>query len=203
MSTGTQADVAGAVAAQLQELARLAERVATQHAAAIAELVDLVHGTLTRGNKLLFCGNGGSAADSQHLATEYVVRFRRSRQPFAAIALTTDTSLLTAAANDFGFDRIFELQVRALGTPGDLLFLHTTSGISANLLGAARAARDRGLITVGMLARDGGPLRDLVDHALVLPTELSARAQELHICIGHIICDLVEARLTVDKTGEV
>ena len=201
MSTGKQ-DGADAVAAQLRELGNLAERVATEHAVAIAELADLVHDTLTRGNKLLFCGNGGSAADSQHLATEYVVRFRRSRQPFAAIALTTDTSLLTAAANDFGFDRVFELQVRALGTPGDLLFLHSTSGVSANLLGAARAARDRGLFTVAMLARGGGPLRDLVDHALVVPTDLSARAQELHICIGHIVCDLVEARLTADSSRD-
>ena len=199
MTTSQQgSDDSRAVAEQLRELAGLAERVAGEHSVQIAELAGLVYGTLTSGGKLLFCGNGGSAADSQHLATEYVVRFRRNRQPFAAISLTTDTSLLTAASNDYGFDRVFELQVRAHGRAGDVLFLHSTSGVSANLLAAARAASELGIVTVALLARGGGPLRDLVDRSIVVPTDLSARAQEIHICIGHIVCDLVEARLAVE-----
>ena len=185
---------------QLGEIAALA-RAAEAFADDVAALADLVTGTLRAGNKLMFCGNGGSAADAQHLATEYVVRFRRARNPLAAIALTTDTSLLTAASNDLGFERVFEVQVRALGAKGDLLFLSSTSGESPNLLAAARAARAAGIGTIGLLARGGGPLRDLVDHALVLPTDLSARAQELQLAIGHIVCDLVEARLAGDAPG--
>jgi len=154
---------------------------------------------LQSGNKLLFCGNGGSAADAQHLATEYVVRFKRNRAPVAALALTTDTSLLTAAANDFGFEHVFARQVEALGRSGDVLFLHSTSGESENLMAAARAARGAGVRTVALLARDGGRLRSIVDHALVLPTDNGARAQELQLAIGHLICDLVEAGLPTER----
>jgi D-sedoheptulose 7-phosphate isomerase len=144
----------------------------------------------------MFCGNGGSAADAQHLATEYVVRFRHDRRPLAALALTTDTSLLTAAANDLGFEQVFARQVAALAAPGDVLILHSTSGVSANLLAAARTARERGITTIALLARGGGPLAKMVDHPFVLPTDDSAHAQELHLAIGHAICDRVEARLT-------
>ena len=180
---------------QLQALAALAEAVATEMAGEIAETAELTAMALAEGGKLLFCGNGGSAADAQHLATEYVVRFRENRDPLPAIALTTDTSLLTAAANDLGFEQVFARQVRALGRPGDLLFLHSTSGQSPNLLRAAEAARDVGVTTVAMLARGGGELASVVDHALVLPTDEGARAQEVHLTIGHIICGLVEERL--------
>jgi D-sedoheptulose 7-phosphate isomerase len=180
---------------QLQELAQLAQQVAREQSEAIAELARLVSATVQAGNKLLFCGNGGSAADAQHLATEYVVRFRRNRAPAPALALTTDTSLLTAAANDFGFELVFARQIEALGREGDLLFLHSTSGESENLIAAAYAARAVGVRTVALLARGGGRLRSLVDHALVLPTENGARAQELQLAIGHLICDLVESGL--------
>ena len=149
---------------------------------------------LLADRKILACGNGGSAADAQHLATEYVVRFRRDRRAFAALALTTDSSLLTAASNDLGFACVFARQIEALGRAGDLLFLHTTSGESDNLVEAAAAARARGLVTVGMLARGGGRLRELVDHAVVIPTDDSAHAQELHLALGHAICDIVDAR---------
>lgn len=159
----------------------------------IARVAALTAETLRAGGKLLFCGNGGSAADAQHLATEYVVRFRRNRAPLAAVALTTDTSLLTAAGNDFGFDAIFERQVRALGRPGDVLFLHSTSGESENLLKAAIAARELGIRTVAMLARGGGRLAGLVDTPVIVPTDNGAHAQELHLAIGHAICDLVES----------
>jgi len=183
------------VAAHLEGLSDLAARVAREMAGQIAEVAELVLQTLTSGRKLLFCGNGGSAADAQHLATEYVVRFRRNRAPLPAIALTTDTSLLTAASNDFGFDRVFAVQVQALGMPGDVLFLHSTSGESPNLLEAAKAARAAGVKTVALLARGGGRLKELVDIPLVLPTDNGANAQELHLAIGHAICEIVESRI--------
>ncbi|MGH7501316.1 MAG: D-sedoheptulose-7-phosphate isomerase [Longimicrobiales bacterium] len=184
-----------AVAGHLRGLARLAEQVAAEQAEAIARIAALVVATFENGGKLLFCGNGGSAADAQHLATEYIVRFRADRRGLPAIALTTDTSLLTAAANDYGFARVFSRQVAALGARGDLLFLHSTSGESANLVEAAVEARARGVTTVALLARGGGVLRNVVDHALVLPTDDGAHAQELHLAIGHAICDRVETWL--------
>jgi D-sedoheptulose 7-phosphate isomerase len=184
-----------AVSKHLLGLAALAERVALEMAGAVAEIADEIVATFERGGKLMFCGNGGSAADAQHLATEYVVRFRRDRRPLAAIALTTDTSLLTAAANDLGFEQVFARQVEALGVAGDLLILHSTSGVSPNLIAAARAARARDVGTVAFLARGGGPLAAEVERAVVLPTDEGAHAQELQIALGHIVCELVEARL--------
>ena len=182
---------------QLMALSELAGTVASDMAGEIAEVAELTAGALADGKKLMFCGNGGSAADAQHLATEYVVRFQRDRRPLPALALTTDTSLLTAAANDLGFEQVFARQVEALGQSGDVLFLHSTSGQSPNLLRAAESARTREVVTVGVLARGGGMLADLVDHALILPTEDGARAQEIHLAIGHIICELAEGRLDV------
>ena len=182
---------ADSVRAHLRALATIAtatESLATE----VAEVVDEVIATLRGGGTLYFCGNGGSAADAQHLAAEYVVRFARTRPGLAAVALTVDTSILTAASNDFGFDEVFARQVEALGRPGDLLFLHSTSGRSPNLLRAAEAARAGGLRTVAFLARDGGPLRGHVDRALVIPTEITAHAQEIHIALGHVICDEVD-----------
>jgi D-sedoheptulose 7-phosphate isomerase len=189
---------AEAVTRHLQRLADAAQHSARELSGAAAAIALLVVRTLEAGNKLLFCGNGGSAADAQHLATEYVVRFRRTRRPFAALALTTDSSVLTAAANDLGFAHVFARQIEALGRAGDLLFLHTTSGESANLVEAAAAARAHGIVTVGMLARGGGRLRVLVDHAVIIPTDDSAHAQELHLALGHAICDIVDARLGGD-----
>lgn len=182
------------VAGHLKGLAALADRVADDMAGEVAEVAELVLQTLAAGRTLFFCGNGGSAADAQHLATEYVVRFRTDRQPLPAIALTTDTSLLTAAANDLGFESVFARQILALGRPGDLLFLHSTSGGSPNLLAAARAARERQVRSVAMLARGGGELRPVVDVAVVLPTEAGAHAQEVQLALGHAICGIVERR---------
>jgi D-sedoheptulose 7-phosphate isomerase len=184
------------VAAHFGALADASTRAAADLGKPVSEFAELVIAALDRGNKLMFCGNGGSAADAQHLATEYVVRFRRDRRPLPALALTTDTSLLTAAANDFGFEQIFARQVTAHGRPGDILFLHSTSGMSPNLLAAARAARDAGVITVGLLGRAGGPLRDLLDHALHMPTDTGAHAQELQLAVGHAICNIAEAHVT-------
>lgn len=177
---------------QLRALSELALAVGQECASDLEVVVTLVRDTLARGGRLFFCGNGGSAADAQHLAAEYVVRFRRSRKALPAMALTTDTSVLTAGANDFGFETVFARQVEALGREGDLLLLHSTSGNSENLLRAAEAARARGMGTVAFLARDGGRLREMVDRALVVPTDDTARAQELHLALGHVVCELVE-----------
>lgn len=178
--------------AGFEVLAELARKAAHDLAGATAEMASRVEETLRARGKVLFCGNGGSAAEAQHLAAEYVVRFSRERAPLAALALTTDASVLTAAANDHAFGSVFERQVRALGREGDLLVLLSTSGESENLLRAAAAARDGGVATVALLAKGGGRLADLVDLALIVPTDVTARAQEIHLAVGHVVCELVE-----------
>lgn len=180
------------VRANLRRLAELSVRVSDTLAEDVAGIAELTTGSLRAGHRLYFCGNGGSAADAQHLAAEYVIRFLRPRRGLPAVALTTDTSVLTAGGNDYGFRDVFRRQVEALGRPGDMLFLHSTSGESENLLAAADAAREQGMVTVGLLARGGGRLRERVDHALVVPTDVTAHAQEIHLAIGHAICDLVD-----------
>ena len=183
------------MAAGLRDLAATAERVATQLGPSLDRALAMVQATVSRGGTLLFCGNGGSAADAQHMATEYVVRYMRNRRAYPAIALTTDSSLLTATGNDFGFDYIFSRQVEALGRAGDLLIIHSTSGNSPNVLRAAEAARAKGIQVLAFSARDGGALMGLADHSVVIPTDRTDRAQELHLCIEHIICDIVERTL--------
>jgi len=189
------ADVSGHFARGLTELAEVASAVARDMGPQLARAHEMVRETVSRRGKLLFCGNGGSAADAQHMATEYVVRYTRNRAAYPAIALTTDTSLLTAAGNDFGFDSVFARQVEALAGPDDLLIIHSTSGESPNVLRAAEAARAKGVRVLAFSARDGGKLRALADHSVVIPTQRTDRAQELHLCIEHLICDLVEAEL--------
>ncbi|HVE33148.1 MAG TPA: SIS domain-containing protein [Gemmatimonadaceae bacterium] len=189
------ADVSGHFARGLTELAEIASAVARDMGPQLARAHDMVRETVSRRGKLLFCGNGGSAADAQHMATEYVVRYTRNRAAYPAIALTTDTSLLTAAGNDFGFDSVFARQVEALAGPDDLLIIHSTSGESPNVLRAAEAARAKGVRVLAFSARDGGKLRALADHSVIIPTQRTDRAQELHLCIEHLICDLVEAEL--------
>ena len=179
----------------LRDLAATAERVAVELGPDLERAHEMVRETVERGGTLFFCGNGGSAADAQHLATEYVVRYMRNRRAYPAIALTTDTSLLTAAGNDIGFEQVFARQVEALARPGDLLVIHSTSGNSPNVLRAAEAARARDVGVLAFSARDGGSLRGLADHSVVVPTTRTDRAQELHLCIEHIICDLVERTL--------
>ena len=179
----------------LRELAATATRTADALAPQIERAHRMVRDTVRRRGTLFFCGNGGSAADAQHLATEYVVRYMRDRKAYPAIALTTDSSLLTATGNDLGFDFVFSRQVEALARPGDLLVIHSTSGNSPNVLHAARAARERGIATLGFAARDGGALAREVDHIVIIPTDRTDRAQELHLCIEHAICEVVEAEL--------
>lgn len=179
----------------LQQLAALVGEVAATHADTIAAIAARYESTLRDGGTLFFAGNGGSAADAQHLATEYVVRYRAQRPALRAVALTTDSSLLTAAANDMGFDEVFARQIEALGRTGDLLVLHSTSGESPNVIRAAQAARARGMGVIALLGRSGGAVRDLADLALVVQAEDTARIQEMHLAIEHLICEWIEERL--------
>jgi D-sedoheptulose 7-phosphate isomerase len=179
------------IARQLRALSELAQSMSAQ-SATIQRIAERYVEVLKHGGTLFFAGNGGSAADAQHLATEYVVRYDAERRPFSALALTTDTSLLTAAGNDLGFGEVFARQVRALGRPGDLLVLHSTSGNSENLVRAAEAARQRQVGTVGFLGKGGGALRAAVQDALVVPSDVTSHIQEIHLAVQHIIVELVE-----------
>jgi D-sedoheptulose 7-phosphate isomerase len=181
--------------AGLRDLAELAQRVGEHLGPELDAALTMVRETVAVGGTIFFCGNGGSAADAQHMATEYVVRYVRDRRPYPAIALTTDTSLMTAAGNDLGFDQIFARQLYALARTGDLLIIHSTSGNSPNVLEAAKAAREKGVKVLAFSARDGGALRDLADRSVIIPTMRTDRAQELHMCIEHLICELVEREL--------
>ncbi|MGQ9898632.1 MAG: D-sedoheptulose-7-phosphate isomerase [Acidobacteriota bacterium] len=158
----------------------------------IAELATQLVATLRSDGRILLCGNGGSAADAQHLAAEFVGRFLCDRQPFPALALTTDTSVLTAVANDIGYSEVFARQVLALGRPGDLLIAISTSGNSPSILRAAEVARQHGLTVAGLTGRTGGKLRPLCDLCLCVPSEATPRIQEVHILVGHILCDIAE-----------
>lgn len=162
----------------------------------VAQVATRYTEVLRKGGTLYFCGNGGSAADAQHIAAEYVVRYAQNRKALAAIALTTDTSVLTAAGNDLGFERIFARQVEALCRPGDLLILHSTSGQSANLLAAVRAARTAGVATVAFLGKGGGALAELVDEAIVVPSDQTSMVQLIHMALQHLIVESVEAELS-------
>ena len=153
---------------------------------------------LCQGGKIMFCGNGGSAADSQHLAAELTGRFIKDRRPLAAIALNTDTSALTCIANDYAFEQVFARQLTALARSGDALVAISTSGNSANILRAAEAAKAAGVFTLGLLGRDGGQLLSVCDAAIVVNHSVTARIQEAHILIGHTLCGLIEAELGLD-----
>jgi D-sedoheptulose 7-phosphate isomerase len=167
-----------------------------QNGAALESAIELVAEALAAGRKLLLFGNGGSAADAQHLAAEFVGRFERERRPLPAIALTTDTSALTAIANDYGYDDVFARQVRALGAPGDVALAFSTSGRSASILRAVEACTDLGVKTIGLTGGDGGELAGMVDLCLsVSGSTLAARIQETHILVGHVLCELVDRRL--------
>lgn len=148
--------------------------------------------TLRTGGKILWCGNGGSAGDSQHLAAEIVGRFRRERRGLPSVALTTDTSILTAVANDYGYEAVFSRQVEALGVPGDLLVGISTSGNSPNIVAALQAAHSLGLGTVGFTGAGGGRLATLADHLFAVASKDTARIQEAHILAGHMLCDWIE-----------
>lgn len=161
----------------------------------IVAIAERVVETFRHSGKLLLCGNGGSAADAQHIAAEFVSRFRRERRGLPAIALTTDTSILTAIGNDYGYERVFARQVEALGRPGDVVIGISTSGISASVIAAMRAARDSGMTTIGFTGASGGTLVDHVDLCLCVPSHNTARIQEVHITVAHVVCEIVERAL--------
>lgn len=156
--------------------------------------------SLAQGGKILICGNGGSAADAQHFAAELTGRYKRERKGIAGIALSVDTSALTAIGNDYGFEYVFSRQVEALAKKGDVLFGISTSGNSANVLKAAASARERGCAIIGLSGRDGGKLNEICDINLVMPSSDTPRIQELHILIIHILCDIIE-RASMEKTA--
>lgn len=164
-------------------------------AEAVEAAADLVQRCFASGNKLLLCGNGGSAADCQHIAAEFVVRYVRRRKSLPAIALTTDTSILTAHPNDFSFDTVFSRQIESLGQAGDCLIAFSTSGNSPNILEAAKEARQAGLNVIGLTGQSGGQLAALVDCAICVPSSVTARIQEAHILIAHWWCETIEERL--------
>jgi D-sedoheptulose 7-phosphate isomerase len=157
--------------------------------------------TLRAGGKILWCGNGGSAGDSQHLAAELVGRFRRERRGLASIALTTDSSVLTSVANDYGFEAVFSRQIEALGAPGDLLVGISTSGNSRNVIAALETARSQGLVTVAFTGEGGGKLGPLADHLFAVASRETARIQEAHILAGHMLCDWIELDFTHAETA--
>lgn len=190
MSAASSAPVFAALDAHIDTVQRLREQEAS-----IATIGRKLAETLATGNKILLCGNGGSAADAQHVAAEIVGRFQRERRGLPALALTTDTSVLTSLSNDYGFEYVFARQVEALAQSGDALVAISTSGRSANVVAAAVAARRLGCKTIGLLGGDGGPLRQLVDQAVIVPAHDTARIQECHILIGHIWCAQIDATL--------
>ena len=160
------------------------------------ELVGLrLASVLTSGGTIYWCGNGGSASDSQHLAAELVGRYRQTRKALRSVALNTDTSVLTCIGNDFGFDDVFSRQIEALGRPGDALVTISTSGNSPNIIRAIEVASDLGMSTVGLLGRDGGRAFPILDEAIIIPAEPTARIQECHILVGHILCEIIEEEL--------
>jgi D-sedoheptulose 7-phosphate isomerase len=161
----------------------------------IAMLARTICGALEEGNKILLYGNGGSAADAQHLAAEWIGRFQRERRPLPAVALTTDSSILTCIGNDYGFDQVFARQLRALGRTGDMAIAISTSGNSPNVILATEAATEMGLITVGLTGKDGGILGPMVHHHINVSHRSTARVQEIHIMVGHILCELVDASM--------
>jgi D-sedoheptulose 7-phosphate isomerase len=169
---------------------------------AARKIADAIVSALRSGNKILIVGNGGSAADAQHIAAEIVGRYKQDRPAFAALALTTDTSALTAIANDYGFEQVFARQVAGLGQRGDVLLALTTSGRSANILAALRIARQRGLVTIGFTGSKGEALGVLCDHLLVAPSDDTAIVQQIHLALAHGICDEVEQTLMREGAGK-
>jgi D-sedoheptulose 7-phosphate isomerase len=163
--------------------------------AEFAKLVGACVKSVRGGGKILFFGNGGSAADAQHLAAELAVRYKKDRKPIAAIALTTDSSVLTAAGNDLGFEQIFARQIEALGRPGDVAIGISTSGTSPNVLAGLKQAKATGLVTAGFGGKQGGELGKYTDHLLVVPSDTTARIQEMHILLGQMLCGALEIEL--------
>lgn len=175
-----------------EEHIRVAQKSLTQLIPDIDKVCEEVTNCIKRGNKILLFGNGGSAGDAQHIAAEFTGRFVKERRSLPAIALTTDTSALTAIGNDYGYDRVFERQTDGLATKGDVLIGISTSGNSANVLKAFELGKERGCVNIGLSGRDGGKMNDVCDFNIVVPSGITAHIQEMHILIGHIICTAVD-----------
>lgn len=197
-----EAGVGAFLRSALEALAADARRTAVELSEPAERYARRAEGTLAAGGRLLFCGNGGSAATAQHVAAEYAVRFRRRRRPLAAVALGASGPELTAAANDFGYGEVFARAVEARASDGDLLVVHSTSGSSENVVRAAEVGRRRGLETVALTGCGGGRLADLVDLCLRVPSEDPARVQELHLGVEHAVVERVERRLSGGDGGD-
>ena len=188
-------DVAAFFKAEFAEQRAVAQATEATLSTAFAGLLAACVATIQSGGKILLFGNGGSAGDSQHLATELTIRYKRNRAAIAALALTTDTSALTACGNDLGFDQIFARQIEALGRRGDIAIAITTSGKSANIALALKQAKSMGLVTAALGGKGGGDLVGLTDHLLVVPSNTTARIQEMHITLGQMLCGALEIEL--------
>ena len=175
----------------LKEISNNFEKLSESHSK-IEEASNLIIQSLTNGGKIMFCGNGGSAADSQHLATELIGRYRNDRDPIAALALTTDTSLITAISNDYSFEEIFSRQINGLGNSGDILYAISTSGISKNIIRAITTANEKNIKIVGVTGSTGGEMEGICDVLIKVPSNRPDRIQEMHIAIGQIICEKIE-----------
>ncbi|MFQ5636895.1 MAG: D-sedoheptulose 7-phosphate isomerase [bacterium] len=171
------------------------QRVLAETVPVLNEIVNLLRRSLAQGNKIMLCGNGGSAADSQHIAAELVSKFNSDRRALPAIALTTDTSILTSIANDYGYDLVFARQIEALGQAGDVVIGLSTSGHSPNILKAMSMAKEKGLSTVALTGMSGGKLKDCVDICYRVPSDSTPRIQEVHITVAHAFCDILEKEL--------
>jgi D-sedoheptulose 7-phosphate isomerase len=182
------------LAGELEEHREVFEATARMLKDPLIRVLDIFDRSLRTGGKILLFGNGGSAADAQHIAAELVIRYAANRHAFAAISLATDTSALTACGNDFGFEAIFERQIEALGRANDVAVGISTSGNSANVLRGLRLARTMGLATVGLTGAGGGQMTALCDAAVIVPSSVTARIQEMHIAIGHMLCKALEQR---------
>ncbi len=177
------------------ESATVKQQFAREHADRIVQVAKLIATAFREGRKVLLFGNGGSATDAAHIAAEFVGRYKRERAPLPAIALATDIAAITCIANDYGYDELFSRQVRAHGQKGDIAIAISTSGNSPNVLNGVAAARDGGLVTIAWTGGSGGKLAGLVDYSFVVPSTVTARIQESHITLGHVLCELVEEQL--------
>ena len=188
-------DLAAFFNAEFAEHHDVARKTQGARGPAFAALTGACVASLKGGGKLMFFGNGGSAADAQHLATELTIRYKADRAAIAALALTTDTSALTAAGNAIGFERIFSRQIEALGRPGDVVIGISTSGKSPNVIAALKQAKAMRIVTAALTGKDGGDLPGLADHVLVVPSHTTARIQEMHITLGQMLCGAIEIEL--------
>ncbi|MBP9020292.1 MAG: D-sedoheptulose 7-phosphate isomerase [Syntrophobacterales bacterium] len=188
-------DVEDIVVRLFRESNQVKEAFLNENLSKLVRVVDAVTAALKGGKKVLLFGNGGSAADAQHIAAEFVNRFQIERPPLPAIALTTDTSVITSIANDYDFSEVFDKQIRAIGQAGDIAWGFSTSGSSPNVLKALETAKKMGMFTVGLTGKDGGRVAGIVDVALNVPSGSVPRIQETHITVGHVICEMVDFRL--------